>query len=107
MDADRPPIWLDTAARATLRASTADALTVLGLPPVTECHLRDVLTELDVVRARDQVWPSANARVRRVTGYAADVLPIRLSEDELIAILTTADLDTDVTTALTGGQPIP
>jgi hypothetical protein len=81
------PYWLAAADRVQLGALVRDALADVSLHPVAAIHLEDVLTELHVAAARDAVWPASSARVRSATGWAADVLPVRLSAAELSGIL--------------------
>ena len=81
------PHWLDAAARERLAEAVRVALDEPTTHPVTTIHLQDVLTELHVAAARDAVWPASTARVRMATGWKDDVLPVRLSADELAAVL--------------------
>jgi len=81
------PHWVDAAARERLAAVVRVALDEPALHPVTTIHLQDVLTELHVAAAREAVWPASTARVRLATGWNDDVLPVRLSRDELAAVL--------------------
>lgn len=94
------PHWLTAAERADLGALVRDALEEAAVHPVAAFHLSDVLTELHVATARDAVWPSSAARVRRVTGWGADVLPVRLSARELTSVLELPGLATALRTAL-------
>jgi hypothetical protein len=73
--------------------------------PVAAIHLSDVLTELHVATARDAMWPGSAARVRRVTGWGADVLPVRLSARELTSVLTLPELAPRLRTALCQDRP--
>ena len=99
------PYWLDATARARLAGAVRVALDEPSVHPVTTIHLQDVLTELHVAAARDAVWPSSAARVRRVTGWGADVLPVRLSSRELSSVLTLPDLAPALRTALCQDRP--
>ena len=71
--------------------------------PVAAIHLEDVLTELHVAAARDAVWPATAARVRLVTGWPADVLPVRLSAAERGSLLDLPALPETVRDSLIGG----
>lgn len=86
------PHWLDADARARLARTVRAALDEPSVHPVTMIHLQDVLTELHVATAREAIWPASTARVRLATGWDEDVLPVRLSPDELAAVLDLADL---------------
>ncbi|RBY79606.1 hypothetical protein DQ238_10480 [Geodermatophilus sp. TF02-6] len=98
------PRWLTADDREQLAAVVRDALAdTTVVHPVTAVHLSDVLTELSVAAARDAVWPRAAARVRRVTGWGADVLPVRLSARELASVLTLPALPPGLRTALDRG----
>ena len=70
--------------------------------PVAAVRLHDVLTELHVAAAREAVWPSSAARVRIVTGWGADVLPVRLSAAEVAGVLALPALPEALRTALGG-----
>jgi hypothetical protein len=99
------PHWLSEADRESLAGLVRDGLGVPGLHPVTAVHLADVLTELHVAAARDAVWPAPAARVRRVTGWADDVLPVRLSAEELDSVLGLAALPAALRATLSGRRP--
>jgi hypothetical protein len=99
------PYWLSEADRACLAGLVRDGLTAPGLHPVTAVHLADVLTELHVAAARDAVWPAPAARVRRVTGWADDVLPVRLSAEELDSVLGLPALPAALRATLAGRRP--
>ena len=99
------PHWLAEADRALLAAAVRDGLADADLHPVAAVHLADVLTELQVAAARDAVWPGPAARVRRVTGWADDVLPVRLSAAELDCVLALAALPVSLRATLTGRRP--
>lgn len=86
------PHWLAAAERLQLATAVRAALGDPAVHPVAALHLGDVLTELHVAAARDAVWPASAARVRRATGWDADVLPVRLSAAELTAVLTLCTL---------------
>ncbi|TFV64142.1 hypothetical protein E4P41_02565 [Geodermatophilus sp. DF01-2] len=99
------PHWLTAAEREELEAVVRRALEGTALHPVSAIHLSDVLTELHVATARDAVWPGSAARVRRVTGWGADVLPVRLSARELTSVLTLAELPAALRAALSRDRP--
>jgi hypothetical protein len=98
------PHWLTAEDRAQLAAAVRRALEDSSVHPVAAVHLADVLTELHVAAARDAVWPAPAARVRRVTGWGADVLPVRLSARELASVLDLPTLPPLVRTALGRGR---
>lgn len=100
----RTPYWLSTNDRAALADAINAALAAPGLHPVPACHLHDVAAELRVAAARDHLWPEKADLVRRATGVSADVLPIRMSDDEVAAVLDAGDLAPSVRAALTGGK---
>lgn len=100
------PHWLSAADRDALATSLEEALTRADLPATTADRLVDVLTELHVARARDVVWPSSTARVRLVTGWDPDTLPVRLSAMELACTLSLPELTPPVRAALTGGRSL-
>jgi hypothetical protein len=99
------PHWLTAAERDQRAGLVRAALQDTAVHPVAAVHLADVLTELHVAAARDAVWPSSAARVRRVTGWGADVLPVRLSSRELTSVLTLPDLAPALRTALCQDRP--
>ncbi len=99
------PHWLTAAERDQLAGLVRAALQDTAVHPVAAVHLADVLTELHVAAARDALWPSSAARVRRVTGWGADVLPVRLSSRELCSVLTLSDLAPALRTALCQDRP--
>ena len=96
------PHWLAGAQRTQLATAVRQALTSRPVHPVAVIHLEDVLTELHVAAARDAVWPASAARVRRATGWDADVLPVRLSAAELSSVLALSELPDAVRTLLMG-----
>jgi hypothetical protein len=49
------------------------------------------------------VWPASAARVRRATGWGADVLPVRFSGAELAGVLALPALPAGVRAVLDGG----
>jgi hypothetical protein len=98
------PHWLTGADRELLAGVVRAAVARPGVHPVAAVHLADVLTELHVAAARDAVWPGPAARVRRVTGWADDVLPVRLSAAELDSVLDLPELPTGLRAHL-GGRP--
>ncbi len=98
------PHWLSAADRDALTTALDGALGRADLPSSTADRLVDVLTELHVARARDVVWPSSTARVRLVTGWDPDMLPVRLSAMELACTLSLPELPAPVRAALTGGR---
>jgi hypothetical protein len=95
------PYWLSAPDRVALGSAVRAALHGI-VHPVAAIHLQDVLTELHVAAARDAVWPMTAARVRSVTGWPADVLPVRLSAAERGSLLALAALPDAVRTSLTG-----
>ncbi|GAB3191161.1 hypothetical protein GCM10027261_00220 [Geodermatophilus arenarius] len=99
------PHWLSGADRELLAGVVRAAVERPGVHPVAAVHLADVLTELHVAAARDAVWPGPAARVRRVTGWAEDVLPVRLSAAELDSVLGLAELPGDLRATLGGRRP--
>jgi hypothetical protein len=105
--AQQPPVlaprWLAAADRDALADVVRAALDGEAVHPVAAIHLGDVLTELHVAAARDAVWPASAARVRLVTGWDADVLPVRLSGAELASVLALPGLPAELRDALTGG----
>ena len=99
------PHWLSAGDRAELQRAVQAALQG-GDPvhPVAAIHLAEVLTELHVAAAREVVWPAPTARVRRATGWGADVVPVRLSAVELASVLSLPGLAHVAREALTGGR---
>ncbi len=97
------PHWLTGADRGRLAAVVREALADRDLHPVRAIHLEDVLTELHVATARDAVWPASAARVRMATGWAEDVLPVRLSAAELGGVLSLPSLPDHLRAVLSGG----
>ncbi|RBY89528.1 hypothetical protein [Blastococcus sp. TF02A-30] len=81
------PHWLAADERTALATAVRAAFADPRVHPVAAIHLEDVLTELHVAAARDAVWPASAARVRLATGWDPDVLPVRLSDPELTAVL--------------------
>jgi hypothetical protein len=98
------PHWLSGADREQLAEVVRAALDDAGVHPVAAIHLADVLTELHVAAVRDAVWPAPAARVRRVTGWGADVLPVRLSARELASVLELPGLPALLRTTLGRGR---
>ncbi|MGY1695226.1 MULTISPECIES: hypothetical protein [unclassified Geodermatophilus] len=99
------PHWLSAADRELLATVVRASLDAPELHPVDAVHLADVLTELHVAAAREAVWPGPAARVRRVTGWPDDVLPVRLSAEELDSVLGLAALPAALRAALAGRRP--
>jgi hypothetical protein len=97
------PHWLTAGDRMALTDVVRAALSDAGVHPVAAIHLADVLTELHVAAARDAVWPATAARVRLATGWAPDVLPVRLSAAELGSILELSALPAPLREVLDGG----
>lgn len=95
------PYWLPGPHRAALAATVRTALSG-DVHPVQAIHLQDVLTELHVAAARDAVWPASAARVRSATGWADDVLPVRLSAAERGSVLALTALPVTVRDLLDG-----
>jgi hypothetical protein len=96
------PHWLGAPQRLELAAAVRAALGIPAVHPVAVLHLEDVLTELHVAAARDAVWPASAARVRRATGWDADVLPVRLSVAEVTAVLALCALPDELRARLGG-----
>ena len=90
------PHWLPAAQRARLTAVVQEALADRCVHPVVAIRLEDVLTELHVAAARDAVWPTSAARVRLAAGWGDDVLPVRLSAEELAGVLALPNLPDDL-----------
>jgi hypothetical protein len=99
------PHWLTAAEREELGSVVRGVLDGAEVHPVAAIHLADVLTELHVAAARDAMWPGSAARVRRVTGWGADVLPVRLSSRELTSVLALSGLAPALRTALCQDRP--
>lgn len=97
------PYWLAARDRAALAAAVRAALTGV-VHPVQAIHLHDVITELHVAAARDAVWPASAARVRSATGWAEDVLPVRLSAAERSSVLGLPSLPAVVRDLLDGAS---
>jgi hypothetical protein len=98
------PHWLSAGDRAEVQRAVQAALDVGPDHPVVAVHLAEVLTELQVAGAREVVWPAPAARVRRATGWGADVLPVRLSAVESATVLALPGLAPVTREALTGGR---
>jgi hypothetical protein len=98
------PHWLTAVDRAAVQRAVQDALESPALHPVAAIHLGDVLIELHVAAARELVWPAPILRVRRATGWGADVVPVRLSAAELAGVLSLTELSPVARAALTGGR---
>jgi hypothetical protein len=98
------PHWLSADDRAEVERAVRAALDGGPVHPVAAVHLAEVLTELHVAAAREVVWPAPTARVRRATGWAADVVPVRLSAVELASVLSLPGLAHVAREALTGGR---
>ncbi len=96
------PHWLGAPHRLQLATAVRAGLGDTAAHPVAVIHLEDVLTELHVAAARDAVWPASAARVRQATGWAADVLPVRLSVAEVDAVLSLRVLPDELRAQLTG-----
>ncbi|MGX5657218.1 hypothetical protein ACWKWC_20760 [Geodermatophilus nigrescens] len=96
------PHWLSGDDREELAGVVRAELAAGLLHPVAAVHLADVLTELHVAAARDAVWPAPAARVRRVTGWADDVLPVRLSAAEHASVLALGSLSAPLRATLAG-----
>jgi hypothetical protein len=97
------PHWLAEDDRALLATVVRQALAGGEVHPVGVIHLEDVLTELHVAAARDAVWPTSAARVRKATGWEDDVLPVRLSAAELASLLSLTGLPEELSAMLGGG----
>ena len=98
------PHWLSAGDRLELERAVQTALDAGPVHPVAAIHLAEVLTELQVAAAREVVWPAPAARVRRATGWSADVVPVRLSAVELASVLSLSGLAPVAREALTGGR---
>jgi len=98
------PHWLNAVDRLEVERAVTDALDGGPVHPVAAIHLGDVLTELHVAAAREVVWPTPVIRVRRATGWGADVVPVRLSALELASVLSLPGLPPVARAALTGGR---
>ena len=98
------PHWLSGVDRLELERAVREALAGGPVHPVAAVHLAEVLTELHVAAAREVVWPAPTARVRRATGWGADVVPVRLSAVELASVLSLPGLGSVAREALTGGR---
>jgi hypothetical protein len=98
------PHWLSAADRQEVERAVRSALDGSPVHPVAAVHLAEVLTELHVAAAREVVWPAPTARVRRATGWGADVVPVRLSAVELASVLSLPGLAPVAREALTGGR---
>ena len=98
------PHWLSAVDRAEVLRAVQAALEAPSVHPVLAIHLGDVLTELHVASARELVWPAPILRVRQATGWADDVVPVRLSAVELASVLSLDHLAPRTREALTGGR---
>jgi hypothetical protein len=98
------PHWLSTGDRQEVERAVREALDGAEVHPVAAVHLAEVLTELHVATAREVVWPAPTARVRRATGWGADVVPVRLSAAELASVLSLPGLTAIARAALAGGR---
>jgi hypothetical protein len=98
------PHWLSAGDRLEVERAVQTALDAGPVHPVAAIHLAEVLTELHVAAAREVVWPAPTARVRRATGWSADVVPVRLSAVELASVLSLSGLAPVAREALTGGR---
>ncbi len=98
------PHWLSAVDRAEVQRAVSAALDTPSVHPVLAIHLGDVLTELLVAAARELVWPAPVMRVRRATGWADDVVPVRLSAAELASLLSLPGLGPVARAALTAGR---
>ncbi|GAB3356625.1 hypothetical protein [Modestobacter lapidis] len=98
------PHWLGAVDRAEMQRTVQTALGTPLLHPVLAIHLGDVLTELHVAAARELVWPAPIVRVRQATGWAEDVVPVRLSAAELASVLSLPGLGPVARSALTAGR---
>lgn len=96
------PHWLTAAQRDELAATVRAALAGPAVHPVAAIHLADVLTELHVATVRDTVWPASAARVRLATGWAEDMLPVRLSAAEVASVLALPSLPAGLRSVLEG-----
>jgi hypothetical protein len=98
------PHWLSAVDRAEVQRAVQAVLDASPVHPVLAIHLGDVLTELHVAAARELVWPAPIVRVRQATGWADDVVPVRLSAAELASVLSVPGLGPVARAALTAGR---
>jgi hypothetical protein len=98
------PHWLSAVDRAEVQRTVQSALDSPPVHPVLAIHLGDVLTELLVAAARELVWPAPIVRVRQATGWAEDVVPVRLSAPELASLLSLPGLGQVARSALAAGR---
>jgi hypothetical protein len=98
------PHWLCAGDRVELARAVQAALDGGPVHPVVAVHLADVLTELHVAAVREVVWPAPITRVRRATGWAEDVVPVRLSAVELASALALPGLGDVAREALAAGR---
>jgi hypothetical protein len=98
----RMAYWLNKEHRNALAESIIDLFTNTTPFPAVRARLDAVLTELGVAEARDQLWSDKTEIVRRAQGLASDVLPIRMSDEELDAVLALPTLPTALHARLAG-----
>lgn len=96
----RLPIWLNLAQRLNLADEVRAALDRHVDSWQTLKHLTEVLLELEVVGARDTVWPVKAQAARKASGRSPDTLPVRMSGDEIFASLALLGLERDTRVAL-------
>lgn len=96
----RIPYWLASAERTDLARLIVSTLTASDVLPTLEAMLGGVLTELGVAEARDRVWPDRTSQVRAAAGLDLDVLPVRMSREEIEAVRSLPDLPVPVRDAL-------
>lgn len=100
-DAPVRMIWLGATERSALRAAIETFSSGITCLPVVADALTGAVTELDVVEARDALWPHTSMVTRRAGGIPADSMPVRLSADELHVLTTLPTLPEHVRVALT------
>lgn len=76
-------LWLTADQRTTLHAIAAHHRDTVTCLPATGAALDGLLTELDVVEARDILSPAASAVTRQIGRLDQSDMPLRLTADEL------------------------
>ena len=104
MSKARLPYWLAGEDRNALAGACRAALHGDAAGTHDAAALQDVLTELGVATARDSAWPASAPLLRRAAGWADDVVPIRMSTDEIAAVLRHTP-DGPLRAALVSGRP--
>lgn len=75
--------WLTCEARSDLAETIIDLTQRTVTLPHVSVALDNILTELGVAEARDQMWPDRAHVVRQAHGLPADALPVRFTATEL------------------------